>query len=133
MFYAIVHQVSHVLTILINSGTLLHAKEEVGDLCTFTSDNGREDAVKIFEVYLFQTRSNATVQENYLGVVHIGILNKDVARVKVTMNKIMNKKLQRERERESNSSSVHYSQHYYWVQTYHIQDHLNTDSGQFLL
>ena len=121
MLYAIIDQVSHVLTILINSGTFLHAKEEVGNLCTFTPDDGREHAVKVLKVYLSETRSDATVEENYLGVVHIGILNKDVARVKVTMNEIMNKKLQRVREGgrkregdggegENNSSSGCYSQ-----------------------
>ena len=98
MLYAIINQVSHVLTILINSGTFLHAKEEVGNLCTFTPDNGREDAVKVLKVYLSETCSDATVEENYLWVVHIGILNKDVARVKVTVNKVVNKKLQRARE-----------------------------------
>ena len=91
MLYAIINQVSHVLTILVNSGTFLHAKEEVGDLCTFTPDDGCKDAVKIFKVYPSETRSDATVKENYLGVVHVGILNKDVARVKVTMDKVVNK------------------------------------------
>ena len=98
MLYAIIDQVSHVLTILINSGTFLHAKEEVGNLCTFTPDDGCEDAVKVLKVYLSETCSDATVEENYLWVVHIGILNKDVARVKVTVNKVVNKKLQRARE-----------------------------------
>ena len=97
----IIHQISHVLTILVNSSTGLHAKEEVGNLCTFTPDDGREDTVEVFKVYLSQTSSNATVEKDKLGIIHVWVLNKDVAWVKVTVNKVVNKQLQREGERET--------------------------------
>ena len=47
VLYACVDQVRHFLTVLINCTALLHSEEEVGDLCTFTFDDGREDAVKV--------------------------------------------------------------------------------------
>lgn len=100
MLYGIVDQVSHVLTVLINSGTCLHAEKEVGNLCTFTSYDGCEDTVEILQVYLSQACGNTTVEKNNLGVIHAWILNKNVARVKVSMDKVVNKKLWEEKREE---------------------------------
>lgn len=79
--YASVHQVSHVLSVLIHSGTALHPKEEVSDLCTFTPHDGRKDAVKVFEVYLLQTCGNAAVKEDELWILDIWILDENVPRM----------------------------------------------------
>lgn len=98
--YTGIDQVGHRLSILINGSTALHTEEQVGDLCTFTFYDGREDTVKVFEVYWTEAGGNTTIQEDQLRVVHTRILDENVAGMKVSVDKVMYKELEKGGRRE---------------------------------
>ena len=90
-----IHQLPHLPAILVHRRAhLLVVEEEVCNLPPLSGDDGHEDAVQVLPVQGLEAGGYAAVQYHQLGVVHAGVLDQDISRVEVAVDKIVHKQLQ---------------------------------------